>query len=113
LPVPEFVEHCGGIMAIIRRTKITNFASNVTDYVTDNVTDNVVLSANQIKILKLILEDGNVSLSQLSLALSLTKRTIQRNVSLLQELNFVFREGNNKSGKWCLTEEAKNKIQKL
>lgn len=109
MPVPEFVEHCGGIMAIIRRTKITNFASNVTD----NVTDNVVLSANQIKILKLILEDGNVSLSQLSLALSLTKRTIQRNVSLLQELNFVFREGNNKSGKWCLTEEAKNKIQKL
>lgn len=103
--MPEFVEHCGGIMAIIRRTKITNLASNVTD--------NVILSANQIKILKLMLEDGNVSLSQLSLALSLTKRTIQRNVSLLQELNFVFREGNHKSGKWCLTEEAKNKIQKL
>lgn len=57
--MPEFVEYCGGIMAIIRRTKINNLASNVTD----NVTDNVILSANQIKILKLMLEDGNVSLS--------------------------------------------------
>ena len=113
LPIPEFMEHCGGIMAIIKRTKMTNFVANVTDDVTDNVTDKVDLSVNQVKILKLMLEDGNISLVQLSLALSLTKRTIQRNVNLLQEMNFVVRVGNNKTGKWCLTEKAKNKIQKL
>ena len=56
---------------------ITKFALRMTQmpcgvlYRTD-----VILSVNQIKILKLMLDDGNVSLFQLSLALSLTKRTI-------------------------------------
>ena len=80
------------------------------DFVTNDVTNDVNLSANQIKILKLMFENGNITLAQLSLTLSLTKRTIQRNVNLLQELKLVSREGNNKSGKWVLTEIAKGMI---
>jgi ATP-dependent DNA helicase RecG len=81
---------------------ISGSASNVTDNVTDsisNVTDNVT-GNRESQIVKMIQENSRISLVQLAEKLSVTKRTIIRDVETMREKGTIKREGGAKTGYW-------------
>lgn len=62
--------------------------------------DNVGLNEIQNKILKLISNNKNVTQKEISEELNTTKRTIERNIMILKEMNLIERIGSRKSGYW-------------
>jgi ATP-dependent DNA helicase RecG len=68
--------------------------------VTDNVTNNVTDRAS--KILTLIKENNFISTVQMATILSVSKRTILRDIEKLKKENKIKREGNEKTGHWIL-----------
>ena len=80
------------------------FSINVTD-VTDNVTDNVTdenISPRQIKILEMMKTDIRVSSAEMAKKLSVTQRTIKRDIESLKQNNLVKRMGNERTGYWVV-----------
>lgn len=65
-----------------------------------NVDLNVGLNEIQNKILKLISNNKNITQKEISVELNTTKRTIERNMMILKEMNLIERIGSRKSGYW-------------
>ena len=89
---------------------------NVVDDVVENVADvarNVVkanrtqLSDRQVSILELMILKPTISATELSQRLSITSRTIQRDISLLIKLGIVEREGDDHGGTWKVIIKSK------
>ena len=74
----------------------SNNDKNVTDDVTDDVTD------RSVKIVKLIKSNSEISTLRMAKALSVSKRTILRDIELLKRKGIIEREGSEKNGKWKL-----------
>ena len=72
------------------------------DNVTDNVTDNV---DRMDKIIKLLDKKPNISTNELAIELSVTKRTILRDIAKLKEIQKIQRIGKEKSGYWIVKKE--------
>jgi fido (protein-threonine AMPylation protein) len=70
---------------------------NVTDNVT-NVTDNV--TDRDSKIIALIKENNHISTAKMAIILSVSKRTILRDIDKLKQLGKISREGDEKTGHW-------------
>ena len=85
-------------------------AQNVTD-VTDNIGEDVdnmsviQLSERQIKICKLIKNNSFVSATEMSVVLSVVKRTIMRDLADMQKKGVIIREGSAKAGHWVLLKQ--------
>ena len=56
----------------------------------------------QQKIIDLIRINPQVSAAQMSVVLSVVKRTIERELSAMQKLGFIVREGNTSAGRWIV-----------
>jgi predicted HTH transcriptional regulator len=105
LKAPEFQQNVDFITTFWRREdsednivekQVVDIASaHVTDNVTDNVTD-----SRENQIVKMIQENNRISLTQLAKKLSVTKRTIIRDMEAMKEKGIIRREGNAKSGHW-------------
>jgi len=81
------------------------FKRNVTDDVTDNVTDNVTeeaISQRQRKILEMMKLDIRISSSELAERLSVTQRTIKRDIETLKRNHLIKRMGNERTGYWVV-----------
>lgn len=114
LEMPVFEEVRGGFMATVKREiflaiqKRHDVTSNVTgDVVSDVVSDVsslsvVQLSKRQKDIAKLISKKPFISAQQLSVVLSVVQRTIQRDLSAMQKMGVLVREGNTSAGHWVL-----------
>ena len=90
--------------------------SNVTDGVTDGVTSDVTsdvtsnvgslsvvqLTERQKKICELIKGNSFISSRQMSVVLSVVKRTIERDLATMQKKGVLIREGNTSAGRWVL-----------
>ena len=72
------------------------------DNVTDNVTDNV---DRMDKIVKLLDKKPNISTNELAIELSVTKRTILRDIAKLKEKQKIQRLGKVKSGYWIVKKD--------
>ncbi len=70
---------------------------NVTDDVTDDVTD------RNSKIIALIKGDKHISTAKMATILSVSKRTILRDIDKLKQSGQVSREGDEKTGHWVIT----------
>ena len=81
-----------------------NIGVNVTDSVTDNVTD------RGSKIIALIKENNQISTTQMAAILSVSKRTILRDIDKLKQLGQVFREGDEKTGSWKINKKYHSSI---
>ncbi|GHV66182.1 hypothetical protein FACS1894199_09060 [Bacteroidia bacterium] len=79
---------------------VTDVTENVTD-VTDDVTDSSVDRVNDI--LTLIKENAQVSANDLAIKLSVTKRTILRDIDKLKQGHKIERVGNGKGGYWKIS----------
>ena len=123
MPMPKVENFCGGVRVTIERTKFLelimgrgNTTPDVTSDVTSDVGSNVTsdvgsyvgslsaveLSKRQKEICKIIESDCYTSAQKMSVVLSVTKRTIERDLSDMQKKGVIIREGNTSAGRWVL-----------
>lgn len=75
---------------------------------TDNVgsASAVQLTERQKSIYKFIKNNPQVSTAEMSVVLSVVKRTIERDISKLRGMGIITREGNTSAGKWVILKEV-------
>ena len=110
MPMPKVENFCGGVQVTIERTKfmqMTNVGGDVTKDVTSNVTSlsPVQLTDRQKEISKMMLNNPRISVKEMSLVLTLTERTIKRDVAAMQKMGVLVREGNTSAGHWVVIRE--------
>lgn len=94
----------------IERTKfmqITNVGDNVGDNVGGDVGGQKVakLAERQRKMLDLIKENPRMSANEMSEVLSVTQRTIERDLAAMQKQGIIIREGNTSAGHWVIIQK--------
>ena len=105
LPMPTVKSHCGGTLVTFQRGfDVTSGRKNVTSSVTSDVTSlsPVQLSDRQKKICELIKENPFISTQQMSVVLSVVRRTVKRDLSAMQKKGVLIREGNTSAGHWVV-----------
>ena len=66
------------------------------------------LSAGEKSVLDVIIQDGTLTGSEIGMRISMSKRTVQKNVRSLREKGLIHREGSNRKGVWIVTKYNKN-----
>ena len=86
------------------------FASSDTPNVGDHVGDvsEMKLTERQQKILNLIKESPTITGKQMSETLSVSQRTIERDLAALQKIGVLKREGKDNDGTWVIYATSKN-----
>ena len=79
---------------------------NVGDH--DGDVSETKLTERQQKILNLIKESPTITGKQMSVTLSVSQRTIERDLSALQKLGVLKREGKDNNGKWVVVKNNVN-----
>ncbi len=108
MPMPKVENFCGGVQVTIERTKFVQMTNvGVTKDVTSDVTSlsPVQLTDRQKEISKMMLNNPRISVKEMSLVLSLTERTIKRDVAAMQKMGVLVREGNTSAGHWVVIKE--------
>ena len=80
------------------RTKQIGTANNESGAVNSDVTILLELTARQKRIKELIRIKHTITILQMSLILSIPRRTLQRDLSILQKAGVIRHEGSDKSG---------------
>ena len=103
MPLPIIEETGGGVMAIIQRKTmdevIAERGSNVGDM------SETKLTARQRVIISIIRSNPAVSAKQMSVTLSVTSRTIERDLSVMQKAGIIRHEGKDNAGVWVVLEK--------
>lgn len=84
-------------------TNVVDVVDNVVDVV-DGANENHVLNVQdrRKRLLELVSANASISIAELALIMSVTKRTVDRDISWLKEHGYIRREGNSKSGCWMV-----------
>lgn len=100
LQLPTFEQVRGGVLATIKREKFLSLQThNVADNVIENVVNNVIENVakqqteRQQSIIRLIKDNPYIPAAKMAQILSVTPRTIQRELAALQKQNIVKRAG--------------------
>jgi ATP-dependent DNA helicase RecG len=105
LPMPTVKSHCGGTLVTFQRGfNVVSGRKNVVSDVGSSVgsLSIVQLSERQKKICELITENPFISTQQMSVVLSVVKRTVERDLSAMQKKGVLIREGNTSAGHWIV-----------
>ncbi|MDO4510481.1 MAG: HTH domain-containing protein [Bacteroidales bacterium] len=62
----------------------------------------IKLTERQGKIVKLIMRDPSISAKQMSETLSVTARTVERDISVLKRMGILTRNGKDNDGEWVI-----------
>ena len=116
LPLPTIEENGGGVMAIVQRKTIDeviaerdgNVGVNVGDMSETNVGNmsESELSERQLNIISMIKENPFVTGKEMSETMSVTQRTIERDLSVLQKAGIIRHEGRVNAGVWVILEHG-------
>lgn len=120
LPLPTIEENGGGVMAIVQRKTIDEVIAerdgdvgvNVGVKVGVNVGVNsreisdVKLTERQTIMVSVIKSNPMVTAKQMSETLSVTVRTIERDLALMQKAGIIRHEGSDKTGVWVILEHG-------
>ena len=116
LPLPTIEENGGGVMAIVQRKTIDeviaerdgNVGVNVGDMSETNVGNmsESELSERQLNIISMIKENPFVTGKEMSETMSVTQRTIERDLSVLQKAGIIRHEGRVNAGVWVILEQG-------
>ena len=104
LPLPTIEENGGGVMAIIQRKTVDEVIAE-----RDGNVGNVSvrkLSGRQRNIISMIEENPFVTAKEMSVTMSVTKRTIERNLSVLQKAGIIRHEERVNAGVWVILEQG-------
>lgn len=109
LPMHKVENFCGGVRVTIERTvfmKLSHVGSSVGSDVISSVRSlsEVQLTKRQQNMLELIRKNPFISAQQMSVVLSVVKRTIERDLADLQKKGILIREGNTSAGHWVIIE---------
>lgn len=110
IPLPAIEENAGGVTVTISRKSNLN----VGDMSEINVGDvsETKISERQKIIMSIIQSNPKITAKQMSETLSVTSRTIERDLALLQKNGIIHREGSDNAGQWvliCSTNTNNNK----
>ncbi len=114
MPMPVIEENGGGVTAIIKRPSISKFINatgkNVGDVSEINVGDmsETKLTDRQRIIIAVIKSNPSVSAKQMSETLSVTSRTIERDLAAMQKAGIIRHEGTDNAGIWVILEKDKS-----
>ena len=120
LPLPTIEENGGGVMAIIQRKTIDEVIAerggdvgdmseiNVGDMSETNVGNmsESELSERQLNIISMIKGNPFVTGKEMSETMSVTQRTIERDLSVLQKAGIIRHEGRVNAGVWVILEQG-------
>lgn len=109
LPMPTVKENGGGVLVTIQRRIIEDIVADRKDVgvnVGANVGANVgnKLTKRQEIIKELIYRNPMITANQMSETLSVTQRTIERDLAILQKSRVIKHEGSDKAGTWVVLE---------
>lgn len=105
LEIPTFEQVRGGVMANIKRERFAALNKfDVGDNVGDNVGDLSVieLTEKQQKIIEIITQNPTITATQMSVILSVVKRTVERELATLRQKGIISREGSTRNGRWVV-----------
>ena len=105
LTVPTFEQVRGGVMANIKRERFATLnQSNVGENVGKVGSDLSVieLTEKQQKIIEIITKNPTITATQMSVMLSVVKRTIERELANLRQKGIISREGSARNGRWIV-----------
>lgn len=100
LPLPTIEENGGGVMAIIQRKTVDEVIAERDGNVGD--VSEIKLSDRQQIIVSIIRSNPTVSAKQMSETLSVTSRTIERDLAVMQKAGFIRHEGKDNAGVWVI-----------
>ena len=108
LPLPTIEENGGGVMAIVQRKTIDEVIAERGGDVGVNVGDvsEIKLSDRHQIIVSIIRSNPTVSAKQMSETLSVTSRTIERDLGVMQKAGFIRHEGKDNAGVWVILEQG-------
>ena len=121
LPLPTIEENCGGVMVTIRRKTMDEViderdgngggivdvnVGNMSETNVGNITA-VELSDRQRLIISVIKANPNITGKAMSETLSVTQRTVERDLAVLQKAGIIRHEGKVNAGIWVVLENAK------
>ena len=112
LPLPTIEENGGGVMAIVQRKTIDEVIAERVGDVGVNVGVNsreisdVKLTERQTIMVSVIKSNPMVTAKQMSETLSVTVRTIERDLALMQKAGIIRHEGSDKTGVWVILEQG-------
>lgn len=118
-PLPTIEEDCGGVMAVIQRRTVDEIIQeresdyNNTDNVGANVGVNIRnqaelnLSERQKVIRTIIKSNPTITVKQMSETLAVNKRTVERDLAVMQKAGIIRHEGADKTGTWIVLEQKK------
>lgn len=121
LPLPTIEENCGGVLVTIhRRTMhevitergeldVGSSRENVGNVSETNVGNliKVELSNRQRFIVSIIKDNPNITAKEMSETLSVTQRTVERDLAILQKAGIIRHEGKVNAGIWVVLENSK------
>ncbi|WP_281644790.1 ATP-binding protein [Bacteroides zoogleoformans] len=114
LPIPTVKSDCGGTLVTFKRGyDVASGKKIIGSDVTSNVTSDVTslsreqLSDRQREISKMIENNPRISVKELSLVLSLSERTVKRDLAAMQKVGVLIREGNTSAGHWVIIQEQR------
>ena len=116
LPLPTIEENGGGVMAIIQRKTIDEVIAerggdvgvnvgNVSETNVGNMSESE-LSERQLNIISMIKGNPFVTGKEMSEKMSVTQRTIERDLSVLQKAGIIRHEGRVNAGVWVILEHG-------
>ena len=112
LPLPMIEENGGGVMAIIQRKTIDEVIAERGGDGSVNVGDKCrrrvgkQLSERQLNIISMIKVNPFVTGKEMSETMSVTQRTIERDLSVLQKAGIIRHEGRANAGVWVILEQG-------
>ena len=102
LPLPTIEETGGGVMAIVLRKTVDEVIAERGENV--GGMSETKLSARQRVIISIIQSNPSASAKQMSETLSVTSRTIERDLSAMQKAGIIRHEGTDNAGVWVVLE---------
>ena len=102
LEIPTVCNHFSGVQITIKRSVFQNLRSNVGSNVGSKILNKSKERLNSIK--EIIIQNPNITAKQISELLFVSSRTIERDLSKMQEEGSLLREGDKKGGRWIIIE---------
>ncbi|MBV3401985.1 HTH domain-containing protein [Prevotella copri] len=106
--MPTIEENGGGVMAIVQRKTIDEVIAERGGDVGVNSREisDVKLTERQTIMVSVIKSNPMVTAKQMSETLSVTVRTIERDLALMQKAGIIRHEGSDKTGVWVILEQG-------
>lgn len=106
MPMPKVQNFCGGVLVTIERTKFIQMSGTFDNGGNFGGSGGSLavaqLSERQKRIYEVIKSNSRVTVEQMVVALSVAKRTLERELAALQKMGILVREGNTSAGHWVV-----------